>query len=80
MTQCTVIDKREDVYFKYNGRCSWIAGPSGPVRVYVATGVMHPCYAYGSDLKHNTGGSAINKGKLEKLTTMGSRCNGPPKC
>jgi hypothetical protein len=62
-----------------NGPCSRIAGPSGPVRVYVAASVRHPFHVYGSDLKHSKGGSTINKGKLEKQTTMGSRCNGPPK-
>jgi hypothetical protein len=48
--------------------------------VYVAMGMRHPGYAYGSDLHPSKGESTINKGKLEKLTTMGSRCNGPPKC
>jgi hypothetical protein len=58
------------------GQCSRIAGPSCPFWAYVAMSVRHHWYVYGSDLRHGKGGSAINKGKLEKQTTMGSRCNG----
>jgi hypothetical protein len=68
----------EEVYFTLTAPVR-IAGPSVPIRVYVATSVRYPCYVYGSDLKHNRGGLAITKGKLERHTTMGSQCKGAAK-